>query len=205
MRGLRKLFLPGSQSRWVRERATRYAFVRRSVSRFIPGERLEDALEAARTLQEQGAGAILTQLGENVADAAEAEQVTRHYLEVLDQVAAASLDAQISVKLTQLGLDLDPQRCLANLTALVERAERGSSFVWIDMEGSDYVDATLDLFRRARASSARVGVWITDTVAIRHILDHLGLSPPEEPPPDVREVVRVPVDDQGQEIGASPA
>jgi hypothetical protein len=129
----------------------RYAFVRRSVSRFMPGERLEDALEAARTLQGQGAGAILRQLGENVADAAEAEQVTRHDLEVLD------------------------------------------------------LDATLDLFRRARASSARVGVWITDTVAIRHILDHLGLSPPEEPPPDVRDVVRVPVDDQGREIGASPA
>jgi len=157
---MRSAFLAGSRSAWLRERATRYGFVRRSVSRFMPGERLEDALAAARTLQERRTGAILTQLGENVADADEADGVRRHYLDVLDQAAARGLDVQISVKLTQLGLDLDQERCLAHLTALVERAEGRGSFVWIDMEGSAYVDATLDLFRRARASSARVGVCL---------------------------------------------
>ena len=157
---MRTLFLAGSRSVWLRERATRYGFVRRSVSRFMPGETLEDALLAARGLQDKGATSVLTQLGENVADAGEADAVQRHYLDVLDQAAARGLDAQISVKPTQLGLDLDPQLCRAHLAALLKRAEERRNFVWIDMEGSDYVDATLDLFRGARAVSSRIGVCL---------------------------------------------
>ena len=157
---MRTAFLAGSRSVWLRKRAMRYAFVRRSVSRFMPGEGLEDALEATRQLQEKGASAVLTQLGENVADADEAEAVRRHYLDVLDQAAARGLDAQISVKPTQLGLDLDAKLCLAHLTSLLERAERNGSFVWIDMESSTYVDATLALYRQARAGSKRVGVCL---------------------------------------------
>jgi proline dehydrogenase len=157
---MRNAFLAGSRSVWLRERAMRYRFVRRSVSRFMPGESLDEALEATRQLQEKGASSVLTQLGENIADKAEAEAVRRHYLEVLDQAAARGLDAQISVKLTQLGLDLDRKLCLGHLDALVERAEHHGSFVWIDMEGSAYVDATLDLYRQARASSKRVGVCL---------------------------------------------
>jgi proline dehydrogenase len=157
---MRTLFLAGSRSVWLRERATRYAFVRRSVSRFMPGETLEAALHAARALQDKGMSSVLTQLGENVADPDEADAVKRHYLDVLDQAAARGLDAQISVKLTQLGLDLDPQLCRAHLEALLKRAEERRSFVWIDMEGSSYVDATLELFRAARALSSRVGVCL---------------------------------------------
>ena len=157
---MRSVFLAGSRSVWLRERATRYPFVRRSVSRFMPGETLEDALAASRALKEKGMSVVLTQLGENIADAGEADAVRRHYLAVLDQSAAAGLDAQISVKLTQLGLDLDKALCRDHLLALLERAEERRSFVWIDMEGSDYVDATLDLFRAARAASPRVGVCL---------------------------------------------
>jgi proline dehydrogenase len=157
---MRNVFLAGSRSAWLRERAMRYGFVRRSVSRFMPGEELEDALEATRRLQEKGAGSVLTQLGENITDVAEADAVRRHYLEVLDQAAARGLDAVISVKPTQLGLDLDRKLCLDHLTSLLERAERHQSFVWIDMESSAYVDATLDLFRSARAASNRIGVCL---------------------------------------------
>jgi len=157
---MRNVFLAGSRSVWLRERAMRYGFVRRSVSRFMPGEALEDALEATRQLQEKGAGSVLTQLGENITDVAEADAVRRHYLEVLDQAAARGLDAVISVKPTQLGLDLDPKLCREHLAALLERAEKHHSFVWIDMESSAYVDATLDLFRSARASSNRIGVCL---------------------------------------------
>jgi len=138
----------------------RYPFVRRSVSRFMPGETLEDALRATQELQLKGMSTVLTQLGENVADAGEADAVQRHYLDVLEQAAARGLDAQISVKPTQLGLDLDPQLCRAHLAALLKRAEERRNFVWIDMEGSDYVDATLDLFRGARAVSSRIGVCL---------------------------------------------
>lgn len=126
----------------------------------MPGERLEDALAAAGQLQKAGAGILLTRLGENVNEAGEALAVTRHYLDVFERVAAAGLDAQISIKLTQLGLDLDASLCQRNLIALVEAAERSQNFVWIDMESSAYVDRTIALYRQARAISRRVGVCL---------------------------------------------
>jgi proline dehydrogenase len=175
---MRSALLAGSQSAWLRGQATRRGFVRRSVSRFMPGERLEDALLAARGLQAQGIGTILTRLGENLADAGEADEVTDHYRRVFDAVAAASLDAQISIKPTQLGLDLDRERCFRNLRALVERASVGDNRLWIDMEGSPYVDATLELYRRARELSPRVGVclqaYLHRTPADLESLLHLG-------------------------------
>jgi proline dehydrogenase len=154
----RNILLAMSTNAWLRERATKTAFVRRSVSAFMPGERLEDAMAASASQQQQGIATILTRLGENVTRADEAEEVTRHYLDVLDAVHAAGLRAHISVKPTQLGLDLDRESCFANLSRLVERADARGNFVWIDMESSPYVDPTLDLFRRARARSPRVGV-----------------------------------------------
>jgi proline dehydrogenase len=155
---MRKALLAASTNVWLREHATRRPFVRRSVSRFMPGERLDDALAAAKALQPEGITTILTHLGENLEGVKEAEEVTRHYLDALDRVAAAGLDAQISVKPTQLGLDHDAALCGRNLDRLVERADLRSNFVWIDMESSPYVDRTLDLFRKSRARSAQVGV-----------------------------------------------
>jgi proline dehydrogenase len=154
----RKVLLAMSTNAWLRERAVKTAFVRRSVSTFMPGERLEDAMGAAAAQQARGVATILTKLGENITGAAEAEEVTRHYLAVLDQVQAAGLNAQISVKPTQLGLDFDPALCFTNLQRLVERADARHNIVWIDMESSAYVDPTLDLFRRVRALSPKVGI-----------------------------------------------
>jgi len=147
-----------STNPWLRERATRTAFVRRSVSTFMPGERLEDAMAAAAEQQRRGVGTIFTKLGENLTRVEEAEEVTRHYLDVLDKVKSAGLRAQISVKPTQLGLDLDKALCFHNLQRIVDRAAERENFVWIDMESSPYVDPTLDLFRRTRARSPRVGI-----------------------------------------------
>jgi proline dehydrogenase len=155
---IRNVLLAGSTSAWLREQATRRTFVRRSVSRFMPGERVEDALEAGRPLEAQGINTILTRLGENLSHVEEAEEITQHYLDVLDKVAASGLDAQISVKPTQLGLDHDAPLCQRNLDRLVERAEQRNNFVWIDMESSPYVDPTLKLFRTTRARSGRIGV-----------------------------------------------
>src|SRR5262245_5067130 len=154
----RNVLLALSTNAWLREHATRTAFVRRSVSTFMPGEKLADAMAAATAQQAQAVGTIFTRLGENVTRADEAEEVTRHYLDVLDRVREAGLRAQISVKPTQLGLDLDREMCAANLQRLVDRAAERDNFVWIDMESSPYVDPTLDRFKRARATSPRVGV-----------------------------------------------
>src|SRR4051794_31044674 len=117
----RKTLLALSTNAWLRERATKTAFVRRSVSAFMPGERLEDAMAAAAVQQRQGSGTIFTKLGENLTRAEDAEEVTRHYLDVLDRVTASGLDAQISVKPTQLGLDLDQELCFRNLQRLIDR------------------------------------------------------------------------------------
>jgi proline dehydrogenase len=155
---MRKILLAGSTNAWLRERATKTAFVRKSVARFMPGETIEDTLRAAAELKVDGITTILTKLGENVTNANEAEQVTEHYLEVLDKVAASGLDAHVSIKPTQLGLDLDRGMCERNLDRIMARAEARNNFVWIDMEGSPYVDPTLDLFRRTRAKTARVGI-----------------------------------------------
>jgi proline dehydrogenase len=156
---MRSALLAWSQSAWLRQRATRFWFVRRTVSRFMPGETLEDALAAARALRDQGLGSVLTYLGENVTDAAEAAAVTRHYLDVLARIRASGLQTEISVKLTHLGLDLRSELCYENLTRLIEQAGELST-VWIDMEASPYVDATLELYRRARRAYPNVGVCL---------------------------------------------
>src|SRR5688572_340145 len=131
---MRNVLLAGSTNPWLRDRASKAAFVRKSVRRFWPGERVEDALDAARGLKPQGINVILTALGENLTHAEEAEEVTQHYLDVFDKVAASGLDAHVSVKPTQLGLDLDRGMCERNLDRLLERAEQRNNFLWIDME-----------------------------------------------------------------------
>lgn len=156
---MRRSLLKASQSQWLRERAPRYGFMRRTVKRFMPGENIGDALIAAQTLASNGIGAILTHLGENITDRAEAEEVTKHYLNVLDRIRAANLPAEVSVKLTQLGLDLDAEFCYSNLVALIEHTPAEKT-LWIDIEQSPYVDVTLELYRRARKAYPNVGVCV---------------------------------------------
>src|SRR6476659_6039999 len=154
---VRSALLAGSESRWLREHAKRHRFVRKAVSRFMPGETVEAALDATRTL---GVGTVLTQLGENVRDLEQARAVVRHYLDVLERVRQAGLDVEISVKLTQLGLDLSREECEKNLLTLVERARALSRWIWIDIESTPYTDRTLDVYRRMVAAYPKVGVCI---------------------------------------------
>jgi proline dehydrogenase len=156
---MRSLLLAASQNQWLRDRAAHYSFVRNTVSRFMPGESLEDALGAAQTLRSKRIGSVFTHLGENIKDRAEAQQVTEHYLEVLDRIQQKGLQAEISVKLTQLGLDLSSDLCFENLKTIIDRAQK-DSIVWVDMEASNYVDATLDIYRRALQLYANVGVCL---------------------------------------------
>jgi proline dehydrogenase len=132
---------------WLRRQVPRLWFVRRALRRFMPGETLEDALSAADGYAPQRIGALFTHLGENLVDPAEADAVAAHYLDALEQIKARGIDGEISLKLTQLGLDLDPQMARRHLAALAIRArELGSGRVWIDMEGSDYTEATVALY-----------------------------------------------------------
>ncbi|MDE3108304.1 MAG: proline dehydrogenase family protein [Acidobacteriota bacterium] len=159
----RRILVQASESAWLRDHGPRLRFVQRASRRFLPGERLEDALAAARRLAGNGITSLITHLGENVRDRAEAAAVTREYVGILESIRAATLPAEISIKLTQLGLDNDRNFCFANLVTLIEAAagsNAAANFVWIDMEQSAYVDATLDLHRRAREAHPNVGVCV---------------------------------------------
>jgi proline dehydrogenase len=130
------------------------------VRRFMPGETLAEALGAAAPLQAAGIATIYTRLGENLENLAEADAVAAHYLDALDQIVAAGIDGEISVKPTQLGLDLDPEACFGHLVRLAGHAAARDSYLWIDMEGSAYVETTIALYERLRAVQPRTGICL---------------------------------------------
>jgi proline dehydrogenase len=156
----RTAILWAAENRWLREHLPRYRFVRRSVARFMPGETLDDALDAARRLGERGLPTMFTALGENVNDRSEAAAVKEHYLEVFDRIAAAGLDTEVSVKPTHLGLDLDRETTLVNLEELAAKAADHDNWLWLDMESAAYVDGTLELYRKLRTGNTNVGVCL---------------------------------------------
>ena len=126
----------------------------------MPGETLEAALEAGSTFATDGIGSVLTNLGERVSTRAEALAVHEHYCSVLSLIGERGLPAQVSVKLSHLGLDVSRAACEEGLARLTALADEIGSFVWIDMEESRYVDATLEIYRRARARHTAVGVCL---------------------------------------------
>jgi proline dehydrogenase len=152
------MLLAGSENPWLREQATRRRFVRRAVSRFMPGESLDEALAAAARLSEQGLGTILTHLGENILDVASASAEVGHYDQVLRRISGQRLDAEISIKLTHLGLDLDLDMACENLARIAELAGPGGHRVWIDMEGSAYTERTIEVYRRVRPRFPNLGI-----------------------------------------------
>lgn len=156
---MRSMLLAASQNVWLREHAVNYPFVRKSVSRFMPGETLDAALGAAQTLLQKKIGTVFTHLGENVTDRSEARKVAEHYLEVLDRIHAMGLPTEVSVKLTQLGLDLSADFCFDNLEQVI-RHESGKSIVWVDIEASNYVDATLEIYRRVLTKYPNAGLCL---------------------------------------------
>ena len=157
---LRNVLLRASQSDWLEERLPRLWFTRAAVRRFIPGEDLDAALAAARELGDRRIATVLTMLGENVDKAEEADAVADHYVEVLDRIARSGLATEISIKLTQLGLDLGADATGERLERLAREGEARGIAVWIDMESSEYTDRTLELYRAARARHANVGVCL---------------------------------------------
>ncbi|MGA2421327.1 MAG: proline dehydrogenase family protein [Candidatus Acidiferrum sp.] len=159
---MRSMLLAAAQNRWLRDHASHYKFVRRTVSRFMPGETLGEALLAAQRLRAKNIAAVLTHLGENITDLDEANQVAAHYIDALNRihdVGRGPLATEISVKLTQLGLDLNPDLCYENLQKIIVQ-ENQDATVWIDMESSEYVDRTLAIYHRAAQSFSNVGICL---------------------------------------------
>ncbi len=156
---MRSILLAASQNAWLREHAGRYGFVRRSVARFMPGEEAEDAIRAATALAEKQIGGVLSHLGENISNAQEAEKATQHYLTVLGKIHTSGIQTELSVKLTQLGLDQSVDLCSDNLRRIL-REEQPDRSIWIDMEASSYVDATLEVYRTALAEFPKTGICL---------------------------------------------
>ena len=156
----RSLLLKASRSQWLARQLRERRFFQRAVKRFMPGETLDAALDAAGQFSKAGLGTVLTELGEQVTNRAEAAAVRDHYLGVLEKIQRRKLPAHVSVKLTHLGLDASKEGCVQDVLKLAGRAEQARSFLWIDMEESRYVDATLEVYRRAKAEWSNVGVCL---------------------------------------------
>jgi proline dehydrogenase len=133
------------------------AVSRRVARRFVAGETLDDAIEAGREVNRARRSASLDLLGENVSDEAGARRAAEGYLAIFDRIAHANLDANVSLKLTQLGLDLGEPLCQELLEGIVAHAAELGNFVRIDMEGSAYTQRTVDLTKRVRAKYSSVG------------------------------------------------
>jgi proline dehydrogenase len=157
---MRRLLLWMAGNAWLRDRLPRLPFARRAVRRFMPGEDAGAALDAAKTFEADGIASMFTRLGENVTNADEAKAVADHYLGLLDTIAERGLDAEISVKPTQLGYDVDPAETLAHLQRLAERAAASGKTVWVDMEGSPYVEGTVAMYERLRAGHPNTGLCL---------------------------------------------
>ncbi|MCI0626780.1 MAG: proline dehydrogenase family protein [Acidobacteria bacterium] len=157
---LRSLLLKLSESQGMARWVTSNGVSRRMARRFVAGETLDEAIAAARASNQAGMLASLDFLGENVASEADARRARDLYLATFDRIAREKLDANISLKLTQLGMDLGEAFCQSMLEPIVERAASHGNFARVDMEGSAYTQRTIDLVRRVRAKNAAVGTVI---------------------------------------------
>jgi proline dehydrogenase len=157
---LRRVLLWAALNSWLGDRIPNLPFMRKAVHRIMPGAEISDALGAAVDLQVLGIGTLYTKLGEAITDPTGAQAVASHYIGLLEQLKAAEIDGELSVKLTQLGLDIDEDLCFGHLRRLAAAAEAQGSYLWIDMEDSSYVDRTLDLYQRLRASHGNTGICL---------------------------------------------
>ena len=133
---------------------------RRIARRFVAGEALNEAVEATRVLNRRGIQAALDHLGENVTDEKEARAAANAYIAAIDLIKQSSIDANISIKLTALGLDISQDLCEENLHTILERANSYPIFVCVDMEGSDYTEKTIDITLRMHQQFEHVGTVI---------------------------------------------
>lgn len=154
---LRAFFIWLSNRRFLGRLAMATPLVRRMPYRFVAGTTLDQAVGAVRALNKSGASATLDVLGESVDDRASADRAAAAYVRSIERIASEDLDANVSLKLTAMGLDLGDDECLAVLAPVVEAGDRHGVFVRVDMEGSDYTQRTLDIVHRLRAAGHDVG------------------------------------------------
>jgi len=127
---------------------------------FVAGETIDDALKAVEKLNQRGIMATLDVLGESVTVKSDSDRAIQDYLDVLDAIHRTGVDSHVSLKLTQMGLDIDDEYCYENMIRIVSRAKEYSNFVRFDMEGSPHTQRTLDIFKRVRSQFDNVGIVV---------------------------------------------
>lgn len=155
---LRGTLLWASGNATLRQHLPRFRAVRKTVERFMPGETADDGLAAAERLAIDGLPATFTLLGENVDDLSQATAAAGEYLKLLDRIDALGMDAEVSVKLTQLGFDLEPDATMVHMERLADRSAEMGRTVWIDMESSTYVEGTIELYATLLTRSPNTGL-----------------------------------------------
>jgi proline dehydrogenase len=180
----RNVLLRMSKSSWLADKVMTRQFAKRAVKRFMPGEEVSDALDAAQELAPVKIGAVLTKLGENLTAEAEAHAVRDHYLDVFDQIKTRQLDAHVSVKPTQLGLDFSQAHCADHLGLLAQKARR-----WAPISGSTWrtraTSTDLELYRGLRPSMRR-SAWPQASCAAARRSPAVVGSPAHRPPREGR-------------------
>lgn len=179
MRPMRTILLWAARDPMLRERLPRLRFVRRAVRRFMPGEDVEAALVAAEAFGREGIPTLFTRLGENLGSIGDADAVADHYHRLLDDLAARRIDGEASVKLTQLGFDLDEDRTFEHCAGLARRSAELGRELWIDMEASAYVERTIAFYERLKRAHPNVGLCLQ--AYLRRTADDVQRLLPLEP------------------------
>ena len=158
---MRSVLLWMAQNERLQRTIPTLPFAKRAVGRFIPGERVEDALAAADRLRDERIGVLFTRLGEAITTLDEADEVAAHYHDVLARDAERAHTQgpiEISIKPTQLGLEQDPEACFRYCDDIARRCAEGGTWFWLDMEGSAFTDRTIDLAERLVEQHDKVGI-----------------------------------------------
>jgi proline dehydrogenase len=176
---VRRILLWMAGNRWLRRRIPTLWFAKRAVRRFMPGETADAALDAGERFHREGIATLFTRLGENLTRIEEADEVFAHYMGVYDEIERRGIDGEVSVKLTQLGFDLDAERTFEHASRLAARAAQARSVLWIDIEGSAYTQNTVDFYVRLKGSHPNVGLALQ--AYLRRTADDIRRLIPLEP------------------------
>ncbi|HKC64082.1 MAG TPA: proline dehydrogenase family protein [Pyrinomonadaceae bacterium] len=169
-----------SRREGLKDFATRFRFFKKMTTRFVAGEDIEEAIAAIREINAKGCTASFDHLNESVANAAETEEEVREYLQILSRIDQTGIRSNVSIKLTQFGLEIDPELAYKNARRIVEDAARRGNFVRIDMEASNVTQVTIDIFKRLRAEFGLNDVGIVLQSYLRRTFD------------DVQDILKIP-------------
>jgi len=169
-----------SRQEGLKEFATKFSPFKKLTTRFIAGETTEEAVAAIREINARGASASFDHLNESVSSVEATEDEVREYLHLLELIDETNIDSNVSIKLTQFGLEIDPELALSNARRIVEDSARRGNFVRIDMEGSSVTEVTLDIFRRLRSDFGLNDVGIVLQSYLYRTID------------DARELLKIP-------------